>query len=93
MVVLQLVALGLLGVVGRLVFAYFLPYRTCRWCRPGGLLGGSIPARLLGHKPKRKQQRRCWRCKRTRLTRRWAAWHSHKVKDSIAQAWEERGTD
>lgn len=94
MVVLQLAAAGLLGIAGRLVFAYFLPYRTCRWCRRGGLIGGSVPARLAGHEPKRKRRRRrCGRCKGTRLTRRWGAWHSHKIKDSIAQAWAERETD
>jgi len=34
---------------------------------------------------------RCWRCKGTRLTRRLGAFHVHKVKLSLIQAWEERG--
>jgi hypothetical protein len=94
--VLQLAALGLLFVAGRLVFAYFRPYRPCRWCRPGGLVDGSLPARLLDRKPRprrKRKRRRCWRCEGTKLTRRWGAWHSHKIKDSIAQAWAERGTE
>jgi len=32
----------------------------------------------------------CWRCNRTRLTRRIGAYHVHKVKLSLIQAWEER---
>ena len=73
------------------VFLFAKPYRTCRWCRPGGLLGGSLPARLAGHKPRRRRRgRRCWRCRGRRLTRRWGAWHVHKARLSLAQAWAER---
>jgi len=82
-----------LGVAVLLAFLYFKPYRACRWCRPGGLLGGSLPARLAGHKPKPKRGRRCWRCRGRKLTRRWGAWHVHKAKESLAQAWSERGAD
>jgi hypothetical protein len=32
----------------------------------------------------------CWRCKGTRLSRRLGAYHAHKVKLSLQQAWEER---
>lgn len=34
--------------------------------------------------------RSCWRCKGTKLTRRLGAYHVHKVKLSLIQAWEER---
>jgi hypothetical protein len=34
--------------------------------------------------------RRCWRCKGTRRTRRIGAYHVHKVKMSLIQAWDER---
>lgn len=34
---------------------------------------------------------RCWRCKGRRLTRRLGAYHVHKVKLSLLQAWDERG--
>jgi hypothetical protein len=33
----------------------------------------------------------CWRCKGTKLTRRFGAYHVHKVKLSLIQAWDERG--
>lgn len=87
---LHLVALGLLAILGRGVFLHFAPYRKCRWCRPGGFIGGSIPARLIGHQPERRRKRSCWRCGDQRLTRRWGAYHVHKVKLSLIQAWEER---
>jgi hypothetical protein len=82
-----LVAIALRGLV-----LVFKPYRACRWCRPGGLLGGSLPARLAGHEPERRRRRgrRCWRCKGTRLTRRLGAFHAHKVRQSLQQAWDER---
>jgi hypothetical protein len=89
----QLAAFVLLLILGRGVFVYFWPYRECRWCRPGGLLGGSVPARMAGHQPGRRRKRHCWRCRGTKLTRRLGAWHTHKVKDSLVRAWEERGTD
>jgi hypothetical protein len=80
----------LLAIVGRAVFLYFSPYRECRWYRPGGLVGGSLPARIGGHEPRPRRKRRCWRCKGTRLTRRLGAKHVHKAKLSLQQAWEER---
>jgi hypothetical protein len=88
----EVAAVVLLAILGRAAFMYFKPYRPCRWCRPGGLLGGSLPARLAGHKPKRRR-RGCWRCKGRKLTRRWGAYHVHKVKLSLLQAWDERGSD
>jgi hypothetical protein len=91
--VLEVAAVLLLAVLGRGLFVFFCPYRQCRWCRPGGVLGGSLPARMAGHEPERKRRRRCWRCKGTRLTRRLGAWHAHKVRDSLAQARAERGAD
>lgn len=38
-------------------------------------------------KPRR---RGCWRCNGKRLTRRFGAYHVHKVKLSLLQAWDER---
>jgi hypothetical protein len=86
-------AVILVAIAGRAAFLHFWPYRPCRWCRPGGLLGGSLPARLAGVKPARRRKRRCWRCRGTKLTRRWGAFHVHKVKLSLLQAWDERGSD
>ena len=83
-----------LALAGRGAFVYFKPFRTCRWCRPGGLIGGAWLIRHLTSTPGRPRRRRgCWRCKGRRLTRRWGAWHVHKVKDSLIQAWDERGSD
>lgn len=79
-----------LGLIGWGLYAHFKPYRTCRWCRPGGLIGGSSLIRLAGYKPKRRPNPRCWRCRGTRLTRRLGAYHAHKVKQSLGQAWAER---
>lgn len=39
-------------------------------------------------KPRR---RGCWRCKGMKVTRRLGAYHVHKVKLSLIQAWDERG--
>jgi hypothetical protein len=91
--VIEVAAVVLVIIAGRAVFLHFKPYRTCRWCRPGGLLGGSLPARLAGVKPAARRRRRCWRCKNTKLTRRWGAFHVHHVKLSLIQAWDERGSD
>lgn len=33
MSVIDLIAVGMLGVLGWGVFVHFNPYRTCRWCR------------------------------------------------------------
>jgi hypothetical protein len=87
------VAVVLMLILGRGLYVYFQPYRECRWCRPGGLVGGSLPARMAGHQPERKRKRHCWRCRGTKLTRRFGAWHAHKVRDSLHRAWEERGAD
>jgi hypothetical protein len=38
----------------------------------------------------RPKGRRCWRCKRTKLTRRLGAKPVHKIALSLRQAWEER---
>jgi hypothetical protein len=89
----ELTAVVLVLIAGRAVFLHFWPWRECRWCRPGGLINGSLPARLLGAEPGKRRKRRCWRCKNTRLTRRWGAFHVHKVKLSLIQAWNERGLD
>ncbi len=91
--VIEVGAVVLVLVAGRAAFLHFWPYRQCRWCRPGGLLGGSLPARLAGAEPAPGRRRRCWRCKGTRLTRRWGAFHVHKVRLSLIQAWAERGSD
>jgi hypothetical protein len=79
-----------LAILGLALFVFFKPYRTCRWCRRGGLIGGSALARLAGHEPERQPKGRCWRCKGRKLTRRLGAYHVHKVKVSLVQAWEER---
>lgn len=84
-------AVVLLAILGRGVFVYFAPYRVCRWCRPGGVLGGSLPARMAGAEPGKRRRRGCWRCRGVRRTRRWGAYHVHKVKLSLIQAWDERG--
>jgi hypothetical protein len=91
MTVLTLIAFVLLAILGRGVFLLVRPYRTCRRCRPGGLLGGSLPAIAAGVKPVRRRRGRCWRCKGTRQTRRWGAFHVHKVKLSLLQAWGREG--
>lgn len=96
--VLEVAAVVLVVVGLRGLFLYFKPYRPCRWCRPGRLIGGSLPGRIVGYvtgrKPKRKRRRRgCWRCKGKKITRRWGAWHMHKAKESLAQAWAERGDE
>lgn len=77
--VIDLIAAGMLILLAWGVFVYLSPYRTCRWCRKDGLL-----VRLAG-------RGRCFRCRGTRLTRRLGAYHVHKVKLSLIQAWEERG--
>ena len=87
----QLAAAALLAILGRGVFLYFAPYRECRWCRPGGVLGGSLPARMAGAGPGKRRRRSCWRCRGVRQTRRCGAYHVHKVKLSLIQAWDERG--
>lgn len=77
-------------IAGRLAYVHTHEYRDCRWCRPGGLLGGSLPARMAGHKPgRRRRGRGCWRCKGTKLTRRWGAWHTHRLKLALREAWAE----
>ncbi len=80
-----------LAILGWVLFVLVKGYRRCRWCRPGGLVFGSIIARLAGHVPERRRSAGCWRCKGTRLTRHLGAYHVHKVKLSLMQAWEERG--
>jgi hypothetical protein len=91
--IIEVAAVVLVVIAARAAFLHFKPYRECRWCRPGGLLGGALPARMAGFKPTRRRKRRCWRCKGSKLTRRWGAFHVHKVKLSLRQAWAERGAD
>ncbi len=79
-----------LGLLAFVLLLFFKPYRACRWCRPGGLIGGSLPARLAGYEPKTRKKAKCWRCKRSKLTRRLGAYHVHKAKLSLIQAWQER---
>jgi len=79
------VAAVVLGIVAWLVFVLVKPYRTCRWCKKGTRL-----AKLIKKLPGR---RRCPRCKGQKLTRRLGAYHVHKVKLSLRQAWDERGSD
>lgn len=78
-----------LGTAGYALFVFLKPYRQCRWCRPGSLLGGSVLATLARHKPRPRKPRRCWRCKGHRLTRRLGAYHVHKVRQSLGLAFEE----
>jgi hypothetical protein len=82
-----LIILGL--VLGYLTWVHGHAYRECRWCRKGGLTGGSVAARVAGHKPGRRRRGRCWRCHGRRLTRRWAAWATHKLAVSLREAWGE----
>jgi hypothetical protein len=89
----EVAAVVLAGIAGRAVFVYFKPYRPCRWCRPGGLIGGSVAARLARYKPGRRRRRGCWRCKGHRLTRRLGAGQVHKTRLATAEAWAERGAD
>jgi hypothetical protein len=86
-------AVVLLAVLARAVLVYFKPYRQCRWCRPGGLIGGSAAGRLAGRKPKRPGRRSCWRCKGSRFTRRLGAKQVHKTRLAAVEAWAERGSD
>ena len=85
-----LAAVVLLAVLGRAAFVYVSPYRKCRWCRPGGLIGGSLLARAAGTEARPRRKRRCWRCKGSKLTQRLGARLVHRVKLSLQQAWEER---
>jgi hypothetical protein len=41
-------------------------------------------------KDKRKRRRGCWRCKGAGITRRWGAWHTHKLAQALREAWAER---
>ncbi|HEV3287490.1 MAG TPA: hypothetical protein VG123_00710 [Streptosporangiaceae bacterium] len=82
-----LIVLVLIG--ARLAWVHGHEYRKCRWCRPGGVVGGSIIAWLAGHKPRRRRRRGCWRCHGARLTRRWGAWHTHKLALALREAWAE----
>ena len=86
----EVAGIVLLATLGRAVFVYCSPYRKCRWCRPGGLYFGSVPARIIGHKPRPRRRRRCWRCNGTRMTRRLGGKLAHKIKLSVQQAWDER---
>jgi hypothetical protein len=76
----HLVAAVPLAVLGWGLLVLAKPYRECRWCRKRGWLS----------KVTRHGKRRCFRCKGRKLTRRLGAYHVHKVKLSLIQAWEER---
>ena len=91
----HLVVAILAVLLGRVLWTFIKPYRMCRWCRPGGLIGGSILFRLAGTSvPLRRRSRgTCWRCKGRRLTRRLGAYHAHKLRLSLIQAWAERGDE
>lgn len=79
------------ALAARALYAWIRPYRTCRWCRPGGLIGGSWIIRQAGYRPRRKPgSSRCWRCRNHRLTRRLGAYHVHKLRLSLVQAWAEQ---
>lgn len=74
--------------------ALLSPYRACRWCRPGGLVGGSWPGRIVASVTKaerkdRKRKRRCRRCKNTRQVRRLGAKQVHRVKVVLTEQWHE----
>ena len=79
-------ALVLLLVTGRAILLYFKPYIECPWCRNRKKCRLKQRGCLI-------HPRRCWRCKNTRLARRLGAYHVHKVKLSLLQAWAERGSD
>lgn len=83
------IVMGLVICTVRLAWVHFHEYRECRWCRRGGLVGGSLAARMAGHKPPRGRRGGCWRCRGTRLTRRWGAWHTHKLALSLSRALDE----
>lgn len=83
-------AFALLAVLSRAVFLYFRPERACRWCRPGGLIRGSLIGRLIEPELKPRRKRSCWRCKTTRRYWRLGARHVHELKLSMQQAWDER---
>lgn len=87
---LEILAAVLVSIALRGLFLVLWPYRPCRWCRPGGVLGGSAAARLAGHEPERERRGSCWRCKGTRITRRLGARTAHRVKLVLAEAWQER---
>jgi hypothetical protein len=89
--VLGVAAFTLLAVLGRAVFVYARPERECRWCRPGGLIRGSLIGRLVEPDLPPRRKRRCWRCKTTRRYWRLGARQVHELKLSLQQAWAERG--
>ena len=38
---------------------------------------------------RRRRRRNCWRCKGIGQTRRWGAWHTHKLVLALREAWAE----
>jgi len=88
--VLDALAIGLTAVLLRGVFLLVWPYRPCRWCRPGGPVGGSWPSHLLDRERERKGRVACWRCRGSRITRRLGAGTAHRVKLVLTEAWQER---
>jgi hypothetical protein len=74
--VLDIAAAVLLAILGRGLFVLVKPYRECWWCKGTGRA--------------RWRPGLCFRCHGHKLTRRLGAYHVHKVKQSLIQAWDER---
>lgn len=78
-----------------IVLALVKPYRKCRWCRPGGLVGGSWPGRIVAtmtkaeRKERKRRSRRCRRCRGTKQVRRLGAKQVHRVKVVLSEQWHE----
>jgi hypothetical protein len=73
------VLLVLIAVRG--LFVLIWPYKTCGWCKN------------RRQHPRPWNRRGCWFCGSTRMRRRLGAGLVHKVKLSLIQAWDERGSD
>ena len=83
-------ALVLLAVLGRAVFIYFRPERACRWCRPGGLIRGSLVGRGSSPISRRGASGAAGAARPPGATWRLGARHVHELKLSLQQAWDER---
>ena len=85
----EALAAAIIAVTLRGVFLLICPYRPCRWCRPGGFIGGSILGRAAGHEAAARNRAGCRRCRGVRRTRRLGAKTAHRVKLVLAEAWTE----